>query len=219
MAQLLRLFFWLLLVLPGLQPAAAQEAVPSTLPLASIAEALRGGGYVVYFRHADTGAPTAEPPGVDINRCETQRNLIDRGREQARGIGEQFRRLRIPVGKVLSSEFCRCRDTAQLAFGRFELTRTLTVVRREPEFEPARRAAAHGLRKLLATAPAPGENTVLVSHGFNLIDLEGIYLSEQGEAAIYLPDGVGGYTLVARVKPDAWAGFLASARTRARHTS
>lgn len=219
MAQLLRLFIWLLLVLPGLQPATAQEAVPSALPLASIAEALRGGGYVVYFRHADTGAPTAEPPGVDVNRCETQRNLIDRGREQARSIGEQFRRLRIPVGKVLSSEFCRCRDTAQLAFGRFELTHTLTVVRREPEFEPARRAAAHGLRKLLATAPAPGENTVLVSHGFNLIDLEGIYLSEQGEAAIYLPDGVGGYTLVARVRPDEWANFLVSARTRARHTS
>ena len=219
MAHLLRLTIWLLLVWSGMQPVAAQEAVPSTLPLAPIAEALRGGGYVVYFRHADTGTPSAEPPNLDVNRCETQRNLIDRGREQAKSIGEQFRRLRIPVGKVLSSEYCRCRETAQLAFGRFEPVHTLTVVRREPEFEPARRAAAQGLRKLLATAPPPGENTVLVSHGFNLIDLEGIYLGQQGEAAIYLPNGAGGYTLVARVRPEEWATFLMSARTRARHTS
>lgn len=219
MAQLLRLSFWLLLLWSSALPLAAQEAVPSTLPLASIAEALRGGGYVVYFRHADTGTPGAEPPNVDLNRCETQRNLIDRGRDQARSIGENFRRLRIPVGKVLSSEFCRCRETAQLAFGRFELAHTLTVVRREPEFEPARRAAAQGLRRLLATAPPPGENTVLVSHGFNLIDLEGIYLGDQGEAAIYLPNGVGGYTLVARVKPQEWATFALSSRIRRRHTS
>lgn len=219
MAHLLRLSFWLLLAWWGMQPAAGQEAVPPAQPLASIADALRGGGYVVYFRHADTGTPSAEPPTVDVNRCETQRNLIDRGREQAKSIGEQFRRLRIPVGKVLSSEFCRCRETAQLAFGRFELAHTLTVVRREPEFEPARRAAAQGLRRLLATAPAPGENTVLISHGFNLIDLEGIYLGEQGEAAVYLPNGLGGYTLVARVKPQEWMTFVLSSPIRARHAS
>ena len=88
MAQLLRLSFWLLLLWSSALPLAAQEAVPSTLPLASIAEALRGGGYVVYFRHADTGTPGAEPPNVDLNRCETQRNLIDRGRDQ---VGRQCR--------------------------------------------------------------------------------------------------------------------------------
>ncbi len=172
---------------------------------ASLLAALREGGLVVYFRHADTGPATLEPDTMRIDRCETQRNLNDNGRAQAREIGAQFRRLGIPVGKVLSSRFCRCTETAQLAFGRHEAIQTLTGVRRGGEFAQARSAASAGLRELLSTPPPTGKNTVLVSHGFNLIDLEGLYLSTQGEAAIYRPDGRGGYALLARVLPDAWA--------------
>ena len=51
---------------------------------------------------------------------------------------------------------------------------------------------------------------MLVSHGFNLIDLEGLYLSVQGEAAIYQPDGAGGYSLLARVLPSQWLGLSAT---------
>ncbi len=109
-----------------------------------------------------------------------------------------------------SSQFCRCRETAQLAFGRYEVTATLTGVARGPEFEQARRNASEGLRALLAQAPPTGENTVLVSHGFNLIDLEGLYLSTQGEAAVYRPDGAGGYALLARVLPAQWSQLPAS---------
>lgn len=166
--------------------------------------ALRQGGHVIYFRHADTGPAYIEPPTIDLTRCETQRNLDDGGRAQAAEIGRQFRRLGIPVGPVLSSEFCRCRDTAQLAFGRYEIARTLTGVRRDPEYAQARQDAARGLRALLSTFPPAGQNTVLVSHGFNLIDLEGLYLSVQGEAAVYRPDGAGGYSLIARVLPQRW---------------
>lgn len=171
---------------------------------------LRGGGFVIYFRHADTGPAYVEPPTVDLARCETQRNLDDNGRAQAAEIGRQFQRLGIPVGPVLSSEFCRCRDTAQLAFGRYEIAHTLTGVRRDPEHAQARQEASRGLRMLLSTPPPAGRNTVLVSHGFNLIDLEGLYLSVQGEAAIYRPDGAGGYSLVARVPPEQWRNFTAS---------
>ena len=51
---------------------------------------------------------------------------------------------------------------------------------------------------------------MLVSHGFNLIDLEGLYLSTQGEAAIYRPDGAGGYALLARVLPSQWSELPAA---------
>lgn len=205
MAPFLRRFACLI-VLALLLPAAG-SAADADAGKAELLAALRTGGLVVYFRHADTGPATLEPDSMRSERCETQRNLNDNGRAQAREIGAQFRRLGIPVGKVLSSRFCRCTETAQLAFGRHEPAQVLTGVRRGPEHEEARRAASAGLRALLATAPPAGENTVLVSHGFNLIDLEGLYLSTQGEAAVYRPDGRGGYRLLARVLPDAWAGM------------
>jgi phosphohistidine phosphatase SixA len=169
--------------------------------------ALQQGGFVIYFRHADTGPATLEPPTVVMGRCETQRNLNDNGRAQARAIGAAFNALRIPVSRVLSSEFCRCWQTAELAFGRYEIVRTLTGVRRDPAYEKDRQAAIDGLRALLGTPPAAGQNDVIVSHGFNLIDLEGLYLSTQGEAAVYQPDASGGYRLIARVLPEEWTAL------------
>lgn len=169
-----------------------------------LSAALRAGGFVVYFRHADTGAPVAEPPEFDLARCETQRNLNDNGRAQARAIGAQFRRLAIPVGAVLSSELCRCWETAELAFGRYMRTSDLTGVPRGEQWAGLRSQRAQALRRLLATPPPAGQNTILVSHGFNLWDLERFHLGTQGEAALYRPDGGGGYALVARVLPDEW---------------
>jgi broad specificity phosphatase PhoE len=193
---------WLLLLLAiGVAPAAVQAQTKE------LADALRQGGFVIYFRHADTGPAAPDPPSVDLARCETQRNLNDKGRTEAVEIGKQFERLGVPVGAVLASQFCRCWQTAELAFGRYEIDPLLTGVPRGPEHAQARREASDALRKLLATVPPMGKNTVLVSHGFNLIDLEGLYLSTQGEAAIYRPDGHGGYQLVARVLPNEWASW------------
>jgi broad specificity phosphatase PhoE len=171
----------------------------------ALAAALAQGGFVIYFRHADTGPAVPEPPGFDLARCETQRNLNDDGREQARDIGVQFRRLNIPVGRVLSSEFCRCWQTAELAFGRYEKTSDLTGVPRGAQWDDLRTQRSAALRRLLSSQPPPGQNSVLVSHGFNLWDLERFHLGTQGEAAVYRPDGRGAYALVARLLPQDWA--------------
>lgn len=210
LARLRLLLFVGLALLSG--PAVAVDVEP-VVPQDALVAQLQAGGFVIYFRHADTGPAIPEPATVDIARCETQRNLNDDGRAEARAIGAAFRRLGIPVATVLSSQFCRCRETAELAFGRYEIAPTLTGVRREPQLEAARRTASQGLRVLLSTPPAKGANTILVSHGFNLIDLEGLYLSVQGEAAIYRPDGKGGYSLVARLLPQQWDS-LVQAETR-----
>jgi broad specificity phosphatase PhoE len=196
------LLAWLaaLLFTGAVGPASSQ-----TLSDAELAAALQRGGNVIYFRHADTGPAYPEPPTMDLKRCETQRNLNDAGRAEAVEIGRQFRRLGVAVGAVLSSEFCRCKETAELAFGRYETAPSLTGVARGPEFAQARQSASEGLRALLSTPPPAGKNTVLVSHGFNLIDLEGLYLSTQGEAAVYRPDTKGGYSLLARVLPTQWS--------------
>lgn len=175
---------------------------------AALGQALREGGLVIYFRHADTG-PAYQEQGVDLARCETQRNLNEKGRNEAREIGAQFRRLSIPVGTVRSSEFCRCRETAELAFSRAVVDPVLTGVSRSPEAADKRAAATAGLKRLLASAPKRGSNDLLVSHGYNLWDAEGFHLGTQGEAAVYRPDGKGGYVLVARLLPGEWAALPA----------
>ena len=80
---------------------------------------LRQGGYVIFFRHvlADQGTDATQ---VILEDCNTQRNIADAGLRDARTIGQGFRLLSIPVGQVLSSEFCRALETAHIAFGRSE---------------------------------------------------------------------------------------------------
>ena len=71
-------------------------------------------GYVVLLRHAITVSGTGDPPGFQLDDCDTQRNLSEAGREQAKQIGREFRERNIPISQVLSSQYCRCLDTAQL---------------------------------------------------------------------------------------------------------
>jgi phosphohistidine phosphatase SixA len=97
----------LALVLPA--PAAAADA---------LWDLLRGGRQVVVMRHAVTTPGVGDPPGFRLGDCPTQRNLTDAGRDDARRVGAAFRSRGIPVGRVLSSRWCRCLETAQLAFGR-----------------------------------------------------------------------------------------------------
>ena len=200
--SLVRLLFWSLLLIQG---AAAQGTPDAQHALSgrALVSALRQGGHVIYFRHADTGPPYMEQ-GVDLARCETQRNLNANGRQETKLIGSAFRRLGIPVGNVRASEFCRCKETAELAFGRFDIEPGLTGVSRSAEAAGRRGQAVKALKNLLATEPATGSNSVLVSHGFNLWDAEGFHLGTQGEAAIYRPDGRGGYVLIARLLPRQW---------------
>ena len=172
----------------------------------ALAASLKQGGFVIYFRHADTG-PAYSEQAVDLGRCDTQRNLNDNGRKEAKLIGRQFVRLGIPVADVLSSEFCRCRETAELAFGHYRIEPMLTGVSRSADAAPRRARSIAVLKKMLATPPARGANTVLVSHGFNLWDAEDFHLGTQGEAAIFRPDGQGGYVLVARLLPREWSAL------------
>src|SRR5262245_54379255 len=75
---------------------------------------LRSGGVVALVRHAATTGGAGDPPGFRLDDCATQRNLTERGREQARRLGDQLRAEGVSVTKVLSSQWCRCRETAAL---------------------------------------------------------------------------------------------------------
>jgi phosphohistidine phosphatase SixA len=173
---------------PGPSPTPPSLPVEELLAGEALVEALRGGGYVIYFRHAHTDQSQPDTDVQNLENCETQRNLSEQGRADARAIGAAVETLGIPIGEVLASEYCRTRETAELMFGRVTPTRDLTSrATTATEAEHAERIEA--LRRLLATPPAPGTNTVLVGHGFNIGDATGISIAE-GEAAIFLPIAV-----------------------------
>ena len=143
---------------------------------ASLLDGLRRGGYVLAFRHAATDF-SATDRTRDLRDCSRQRNLTAEGRRDARSIGREFRRLRIPVGRVLASPFCRTRQTATLAYGRATPNRALLSA----EFfegEPAGERQPAALRRLLATPPRRATNTILVSHNFAIDDATGESLAE-----------------------------------------
>ena len=76
---------------------------------------LQSGGNIVFIRHA-LAPGNGDPENINLNDCNTQRNLSENGIEQAKKIGEFFQNNKIPIDIVLSSEWCRCKDTAKYAF-------------------------------------------------------------------------------------------------------
>jgi phosphohistidine phosphatase SixA len=170
---------------------------------ARLADRLRRGGYVLAFRHASTDFSMTDSTR-DLRDCSGQRNLTPEGRREARSIGREFRRLGIPVGRVLASPFCRTRETATLAFGRAVPSRALLSAEffegeRAGERQPAR------LRQLLASPPRGATNTILVSHNFAIEDATGESLVE-GEAVIVTPGrGRRGFEVVSRLEAGEWA--------------
>ena len=79
---------------------------------------LKDGGKLIFIRHAYAPG-SGDPANFNLNDCSTQRNLSDEGRKQAKLIGEFFIKNRIEIDKVLSSEWCRCKETAKIAFRNF----------------------------------------------------------------------------------------------------
>jgi phosphohistidine phosphatase SixA len=188
----------------------AQDKEQALAPLAAILPELQGGGLVIYFRHAATDADGVGDETADLTRCETQRGLSPHGREQASEIGSAMRELRIPIGTVTSSPFCRCKDTAQLAFGKFTVEPDLFFAIHAGAAEAARLGAA--LRRMLATAPAAGTNAVIVAHTANLREAAGIWPKPEGAAYVFRPLSDGRFEPVARVAPEDWAAAASASR-------
>jgi broad specificity phosphatase PhoE len=194
--------------------AAAAAIEPPTVDARSIAGDLRKGGYVIYVRHGLTEQVGATDEAADFSRCETQRNLSDAGRAQARAIGKAVKALGIPVGAVEASPFCRTKETADLAFGRHRVNTDLVFVMNSDATESKRLGAA--LRRMISTVPASRTNTVLVSHSANLREAAGIFAKPEGAAYIFRPLGGGRFEPIARILPDGWDA--AAARTAAAKT-
>jgi hypothetical protein len=169
-------------------------------PDPSIVPKLRQGGYVLYFRHASTDFSQNDARMTSYEECSTQRNLTDKGRDEARAIGSHIRRLHIPIGAIYASPYCRTMETARLAVGEPKATND---VRGGPlrTDDPSR---YDPLRKLLATPPPAGRNNVISSHGNPFYAVFGAPYLAEGEMAVVDPKS---RSIVARVRLEDWAAL------------
>jgi phosphohistidine phosphatase SixA len=196
-------------------PASAAGAADQLADLSSVLGELRRGGLVVYFRHATTDLTGPDDAASDLAKCETQRNLSPAGRAQATQIGHAFQALKIPVGTVITSPFCRTIDTAKLAFGRFTVNNDLYFAIGTSAGETTR--FANSLRRMLSTPPAKATNAVIVSHTANLREAAGIWPKPEGVAYIFRPLPGGAFEAIAMVLPEDWgavAGLKSAGKSR-----
>ncbi len=177
----------------------------AALALASAASAaediwarLRRGGLVLLMRHAATEPGQGDPPGFRLGDCATQRNLSEAGRADARRVAERLRAERIPIARVYTSPWCRCRETAMLAFGKAEDWEPLSSVfdfpHREAEFTERvkKRIGGFSARDLRG-------NVAMVTHNVNIAALTQLSV-ETGEIVVVRPDGCCGVRRVERLK-------------------
>ncbi|NWG86253.1 MAG: histidine phosphatase family protein [Hydrogenophilaceae bacterium] len=191
----------------GLVTAALAAEQPAKLPTLTVQQfkallpKLQQGGYVFYFRHAASDMFQLDDNPV-MGDCSTQRPLSEEGQNQARSIGNAFRRNKIPVGMIKTSPFCRAIDTAKLAFNRAEPDEGLYFATRLTAQE--RIDKANHLKRLLARRPADGSNSVIIAHNANIMEAQGIWPDEEGDAFLYKPDGSQAGAPLARIPVELW---------------
>ena len=172
---------------------------------AELLNALQEGGHVIYFRHAQTEKDYADQVSADVNDCSTQRALSEAGWQQAQAIKEGFESNSIPVGDVISSEYCRAWQTAQIAFDKYEKNPALNFLPFEDYTDEQVEQMKSNVMPLLSAVPKDGTNTVIVGHDDIFESATGIYPDPQGMAYVVTPDGNGGFEVVANMLPEEWS--------------
>jgi phosphohistidine phosphatase SixA len=160
--------------------------------------ALRAGGHVALIRHAATGPGLGDPKGYRLDDCSTQRNLSEEGRAQARRLGERFRREGVAVGKVYTSPWCRCRDTAMEAFGKAQEWGALASFLDAPQLGADRTARVKNRIGLWSTRRPEG-TVVMVTHHANIAALTKFDVGP-GDIVVVRPDGCCGLRVIGRIR-------------------
>lgn len=197
---------WISRIFVFLALASSATAHAQTVNVKGLAERLKQGGYVIVFRHGATNRDQADTDPLNYDNTAKQRLLSEGGKALATQVGASFKALQIPIGKVHTSKFNRAVETGRL-IGGTEVASTLDITEGGLVVTPIendRRAEA--LRKMAATPPADGKNTLLVTHKPNIIDAFGKdwFEVKEGEASIFQPDGAGKAVPIARVQAIEW---------------
>ena len=127
----------------------------------SVIKELQKGGKIVFIRHS-LAPGNGDPDNIDLKKCDTQRNLNQEGIDQSKKIGKLFKDNNIKIDKVLSSEWCRCKDTAKFAFKNFEVFSSLNSFY-DAKFADNKEEQIKNLKKYVKEWKGE-DNLVLITH-------------------------------------------------------
>ena len=153
---------------------------PSTYSNDELILKLQSAGNIVFIRHA-LAPGNGDPDNIDLNDCKTQRNLNKTGIDQSKRIGLFFEKNNIPIDKVLSSEWCRCKDTAKYAFRNFQTFKALNSFYDE-KFYKLKNKQIKDLQKYIKDWDG-NKNLILVTHYIVISEMLNIGVSS-GEIVI-----------------------------------
>ena len=134
----------------------------------NIIKNLKEGGNIIFIRHA-LAPGSGDPENFDLNDCNTQRNLSNQGIKQSKRLGLFFLKNQIPIDVVLSSEWCRCKDTAKYAFGNYK---TFTALNSffSLKFQKNKNTQMSDLREYLKSWRSD-KNLILVTHYVTILEI------------------------------------------------
>jgi phosphohistidine phosphatase SixA len=188
-----------------------------TLSGASLVEHLRHGGYVLLMRHASSPTSLPDKRSADFYNTNLERQLDVKGRSSAIAMGNALKRLGVPIGTVLSSPTYRALETVRLA----SLGSARTYVELGDGGQSMVASAVTGqaawLKNEVSKRPAPGSNTIIVTHMPNIVaafESTANDLSD-GETLVFEPRGNGKSELVAKVKIEDWPALAQRTGRRA----
>ena len=146
----------------------------------SLILSLKEGGKIIFIRHA-LAPGNGDPENFNIYDCSTQRNLDQNGIRQSKRIATFFEKNKIEIDEVLSSEWCRCKDTAKIAFKNFETFDALNSFY-DPRFEKNKSKQIKNLKKFINNWKS-NKNLILVTHFVVISEMLGIGASS-GEVVV-----------------------------------
>ncbi len=172
--------------------------VPGAAAADAVANAIKGGGVVLLLRHA-TAPGFGDPEKFDVDDCSTQRNLSADGRKEAKRVGARLKALGLQPGAIYASQWCRCRETAELAFGWTQSKAkdwpALNSFFRNRDSETRQ---MDEVRARIATIKRGDKPLVLVTHQVVITSLTGVF-AESGEVIVVAPESnAGGASAAAR---------------------
>jgi phosphohistidine phosphatase SixA len=174
--------------------ACARGDLPSESPLF---RELRSGGVILYMRHSLTDPDQKDGPKANFEDCSWQRNLTEKGRAQAKEIGESLSVLKLPIESVIASPMCRAMETARLAFGRATPELDLQRFIRRPDDS----IDVSPITKFFTRAPSPGRIVAIVGHEHPALGFQPML--QEGEAVVIRPKA-NQFEVVGRISPEQW---------------
>ena len=144
-------------------------------------EPAKDGDKIILIRHS-IAPGGGDPPGFKINDCSTQRNLSQEGINQSKKIGKLFKENQIKIHQVLSSQWCRCKDTAKYAFGNYKEFPALNSTFQSPHDKNAKKQLKE-IKNYIENWKGDEGNLILITHYVIITALTDI-TSRSGEIVI-----------------------------------